>query len=196
MKSSALIISYALFPSAAAIQPPTAFISTASRHSASSLQAKSASKNKSKSSGGFGKSTPKRKSKEPFTYPPLEPDVLQTLVPPPIDVNSNGGILSEEIYDRLEAIYGLEKFNFGGENSIYRSIGVSGADEQAAPAADPGGSLFDDLLKTEKDDDTLDNLFGSASPATQINTHPTASYDLNNLKPFNKFRVLHTDPMT
>jgi hypothetical protein len=106
-------------------------------------------------------------------------------------VDPNGGVLSEEIYDRLEAIYGLEKFNFGGENSIYRSIGVADAEEQAPPAAS-GGSLFDDLLKTDRDD-SLDNLFGSS--AGETTTEKAAAYDLNKIQPFTKFRVLHTDPM-
>lgn len=192
MKVNAAIISCVSLPP---IARAATFVSSSFRQSATPLHAKSASKSKSKSSSGFGKAAPKRTPKEPFVYPPLEPDVIQTLVPPPTDVNPNGGILSEEIYDRLEAIYGLEKFNFAGENSIYRTIGVADDNEAStAPAAGAGNSLFDDLLKADRDD-SLDNLFGSPSATTQSTLQSVAPYDLNKLPPFTKFRVLHTDPM-
>jgi hypothetical protein len=192
MKVQVVIISCVSLPPTAAA---ATFISSSFRHSATSLHAKSTSKSKSKSSGGFGKAAPKHPPKEPFVYPPLEPEVIQTLVPPPTDVNPNGGILSEEIYDRLEAIYGLEKFNFAGENSIYRTIGVADDNETpAAPTSGSGNSLFDDLLKVDRDD-SLDNLFGSPTTTTQSTEQSAALYDLNKLPPFKKFRVLHTDPM-
>ena len=174
----------------------TAFIALPPPHSSTSFHAKSANKKKSKSGGGFGKSSPspqKSKVKEAPAYPPLEQSVIDTLVPPPADIPPNGhDVLSEEIYDRLEAIHGLEKFNFGGENSIYGSIGV-GSDVDATGGSSTSsteGSLFDDLLKTERDD-SLDNLFGTGASSTA--SKPT--YDLNKLTPFTKFRVLHTDPM-
>lgn len=123
--------------------------------------------------------------------------MLETLVPPPIAVDEAlGDVLSEEIYDRLEAIHGLSQFNFGGENSIYRTIGVGDFPDPAAEQASGGSSLFDDLLMTDSDDngDSLDNLFGS-STSSQANAPSKSSYDLNMLPPFTKFRVLHTDPM-
>ena len=49
------------------------------------------------------------------------------------------------MYDRLEEIYGLGKFNFGGEEAIYKSIGVNDdGDEKEDDSA--GSSLFDDIL--------------------------------------------------
>ena len=202
MKAPTLFLSYTTslaipFRSSAftTLPPPR---STVTHHPFLSLHAKSASKSKSKSGGGFGKSSPRQtpKRKESPAYPPLEPSVLDTLVPPP-DIHPNGDILSEEIYDRLEAIHGLEKFNFGGENSIYNSIAVAGAttggtlDEISSSTE---GSLLEDLFQTEREEnDSLDNLFGGVTVVSP--SASKATYDLNKLSPFEKFRVLHTDPM-
>ena len=181
---STLLLSHATLAPTAATRLPAAFIAASNLHAtttSTSLHAKS----------GFGKSTPKRKTQETFTYPPLEPSVIQTLVPPPADAdNTHGDVLSEEIYDRLEAIYGLPQFNFGGENSIFNTIGVTDSSEVKEEIKT--GDLFDDLIKAERDD-SLDSLFGSTAPRNEAVS--SSSYDLNMLPPFTKFRVLHTDPM-
>ena len=183
---STLLISDASLAPTAATRLSAAFVATPNIYTtttSTSLHAKS----------GFGKSAPKRKTKETFAYPPLEPSVIQTLVPPPTDTdNSRGDILSEEIYDRLEAIYGLPQFNFGGENSIFNTIGVT--DSSDVKEETKTGDLFDDLIKTERDD-SLDGLFGSSAALRNEAMPSSSSYDLNMLPPFTKFRVLHTDPM-
>lgn len=120
--------------------------------------------------------------------------MLQTLIPGPHTDENAATTLGEEMYDRLEDIYGFDKFNFGGEGAIYKSIGVvDGGEEQKDAGA--GGSLFDDILKVDSgSDDTLDSLFG-ASPVGRSDTSSSLGYDLNLLQPFAKFRVLQVDPM-
>ncbi|KAL3798685.1 hypothetical protein HJC23_004436 [Cyclotella cryptica] len=171
-------------------------------------------KNPQSSNGraGFGKSPPQRSppAEASIIYPQLEAQVRQTLVPSPTDGTNerSGGILSEEMYDRLEDIYGLDKFNFGGVGAIYKSIGVSSGEEEhsdqrdATAAVGGSGSLFDDILNggSVDRDNTLDGLFGSSTSKKIGNKESTKyasnqGYDLNLLSPFTKFRVLHTDPM-
>jgi hypothetical protein len=147
----------------------------------------------------------------------LEPQVRQTLLPSPninfINNEDSGTVLAEEMYDRLEDIYGLEKFNFGGVGAIYKSIGVVGNEEKEVEVVEGGGggsssSLFDDILSgggslsataslSGGSSDPLEQLFGPApAPSSDSNTEATtAAFDLNILPPFEKFRVLHTDPM-
>lgn len=201
------------------------------------LDAKSAAakkKNKKSSSpnkgGGFGSApsaVPPRKRPNKskgddadIAYPDLDPQVVQTLVPSPVDGANEGlggVVLSEEMYDRLEEIYGQEKFNFGGEGAIYKSIGV--ADGASAADSDGGAegeedsgspSLFDDILSggggTKQGNNALDDLFSPTTSSVPISladvmepnpqdSSSSATFDLNSIPPFQKFRVLHTDPM-
>jgi len=142
--------------------------------------------------------------------------VVETLVPSPF---SGGGaneeqlgsdVLSEEMYDRLEEIYGLGKFNFGGEGAIYKSIGVADDDgDEKEEDGDSGSSLFDDILSgagtgSSQSNSALDGLLSSPSAPISLasnevvessTTQSSSSFDLNSIPPFQKFRVLHTDPM-
>mmetsp|Transcript_36294 Transcript_36294/g.67401 ORF Transcript_36294/g.67401 Transcript_36294/m.67401 type:complete len:476 (+) Transcript_36294:133-1560(+) len=186
-------------------------------HASKSAAAKKKKKNKSSSKkvgGGFGSPTTRKqaKSKDAVVYPDLEPQVVQTLVPSPQDGadEESGGVLFEEMYDRLEEIYGLEKFNFGGEGAIYKSIGIGSDDGGGKEEDESGGSsLFDDILSgggASQSSSPLDDLLSPPSlPSASISlneivksstTQPTkSSFDLNSIPPFQKFRVLHTDPM-
>lgn len=195
---------------------------------ASKSAAKNKKKNKSSNkqkSGGFGAaptSSRKGSKKDTIKYPELEDKVLQTLVPSSSSVCS---ILSEEMYDRLEEIYGLEKFNFGGENAIYKSIGT--IDSSSSSSNDSGdvtegndGSLFDDILSggssSSQSSNALDDLLSPSTLSTpaislddllpsdnaqeksstqESQSSTSSTFDLNNIKPFEKFRVLHVDPM-
>lgn len=206
-------------------------IITAPRLPVVALDAKSAAKKKNKKSsspnkgGGFGSApSPRKRSNKSkgdgdgdIAYPDLEPQVVQTLVPSPVDGANEGlgGVLSEEMYDRLEEIYGQDKFNFGGEGAIYKSIGVadgtSAADGGAEGEEDSGSpSLFDDILSggggTKQGNNALDDLFSPTTSSVPISladvmepnpqeSSSSASFDLNSIPPFQKFRVLHTDPM-
>jgi hypothetical protein len=179
-----------------------------------------------KTGGGFGTSSstatkPKKSVDNSIQYPELEPQVRQTLLPSPninfINNEDSGTVLAEEMYDRLEDIYGLEKFNFGGVGAIYKSIGVVVGNEEkeveevegGGGGSSPSSSLFDDILSgggsssttsslSGGSSDPLEQLFGPApAPSSDSNTEEskTAAFDLNILPPFEKFRVLHTDPM-
>ena len=179
---------------------------------------KNTKKSTNKAGGGFGSSSPRttkpkqKRDKNVIQYPELEPQVRQTLVPSPFDVNDedSANVLAEEMYDRLEDIYGLEKFNFGGEGAIFKSIAIqTGGDEneqESNAAEEESTSLFDDILaggsaSTTTGSDPLEDLFGT-SPTTTPSpsasdkvTTTSAPFDLNLIPPFKKFRVLHTDPM-
>ncbi|KAL7473066.1 hypothetical protein ACHAXS_013447 [Conticribra weissflogii] len=213
-------------------------------NAASSSRKKKKSKSSSSNSSGFGKISPakpapKNSNDGAITYPELEPSVRDTLIPSHTDFENeeNGSSLAEEIYDRLEDIYGLEKFNFGGVGAIYKSIAVVGSSN---PAKDGDGSsdivypesdsLFNDILtgipskgsENNSPANSLDDLLSPASlissttqltdststlfpnlessPSSLASTsgsesNEESSFDLNSLPPFQKFRVLHTDPM-
>ena len=167
--------------------------------------------------GGFGAAPASRKPKreDGLAYPDLEPQVRQTLVPSSDVVGS--GPLPEEMYDRLEDIYGLERFNFGGEGAIYMTQGTEdGGGVASVPQEDEdNASLFEDILsggttggETSSSDSVLDDLFSasSASEVTAVSddsplgvggttSSHDSSVDLNELPPFKQFRVLHVDPM-
>ena len=167
--------------------------------------------------GGFGAAPASRKPKreDGLAYPDLEPQVRQTLVPSSDVVGS--GPLPEEMYDRLEDIYGLERFNFGGEGAIYMTQGTEdGGGVASGPQEDEdNASLFEDILsggttggKPSSSDSVLDDLFSasSASEVTAVSddsplgvggttSSHDSSVDLNELPPFKQFRVLHVDPM-
>lgn len=230
-------------PSTRAItgRPTTTSSSVAALHATKSAIAKN-KKNKKKGGGGGGfgsssatatkninnKSKPKYGGDDgPIAFPELEKQVLQTLVPSPVDGSdeSLGRPLSEEMYDRLEDIYGLDKFNFGGIGAIYKSIGVVGGggdgsdnDDGSDNGSDSdGSSLFNDILSggaaSQSSSSPLDDLL---SPSSTLSTPSislgdvlesasdessskdgdgSGSYDLTLLPPFDRFRVLHTDPM-
>ena len=209
--------------------PPTAFISPPSvvlsplPKPAMAMHASKSSNSKQKNmppsnkgkGGGFGSksSSSPHKSKDigDIVYPELEPQVIKTLIPAPprdgTDIEGNGDILSEEMYDRLEEIYGLGKFNFGGTGAIYKSISVinSKFNEDGATRDDGEvSSLFGDILSGGgSSQSAVDELLFSPSSslpsvgkaATSQIKGFTSSFDLNSISPFEKFRVLHTDPM-
>lgn len=202
---------HAAFISAAPRQPSLVVALHASKSAAAPKN-----KKKNKAGGGFG--TPKKQNKKAkdnsIAYPDLEPQVIQTLVPSPTDgTNEDGGALPEEMYDRLEEIYGLEKFNFGGEGAIYKSIGVSDASDDVGENGG-GSSLFDDILsgggisQQGNGNSALDNLLSPSAPSILLedilepnskedgqSSSAASSFDLNSIPPFQKFRILHTDPM-
>ena len=122
---------------------------------------------KKSSGGGFGSSSataikPKQQKRTPsnddtIQYPQLEEQVRQTLIPSPSSTNEDSAtVLAEEMYDRLEDIYGFDKFNFGGVGAIYNSIDVAvtnndgdggGSDSEESEVTNKEeGSLFDDIL--------------------------------------------------
>jgi hypothetical protein len=126
--------------------------------------------------GGFGSSvatkTPTAPVVDDFSvFPALEPHVLETLVPAADPAAS--GELSTEIYQRLDQIYGFSQFNY------------------LTTKEEPETMSFADMISassTDDDDDNDNDLLASAT-----NTDP--ELPLASLPPFDKFRLLHVDPM-
>lgn len=196
-------------------QQPNAFISSVPLPSAVAMHASKSNSVKKKNSaapsnkgGGFGSksSSSSNKSKDigdTIVYPDLEQQVISTLIPaPPTDGTEEGygDVLSEEMYDRLEEIYGLDKFNFGGTGAIYKSIGVVDTQSNEGGATGDDGkvsSLFDDILSGGGSSQSdVDELFSPSSSLPSVGRAATSQiFDLNTISPFEKFRVLHTDPM-
>ena len=156
-------------------------------------------------------------------HPELDPHVVETLIPyynydsavegllGQLQGGGGGGILPIEMYDRLDEIYGFEKFNFGGENAIYKSIETTTTttDDTHVRAS---SSLFDDILSgghsTLVSDNNSQVLFpssllssSSSSSLSDVvssrdrDSNSSSSFDLNAIPPFMHFRILHTDPM-
>lgn len=198
--------------------PPNAFISSLPSDSVPSplhasksdrgKKKKNASPNKGVGFGSKSLSSNDSKSVGNVIYPDLEPQVIETLVPAPNDGHNEGGVLSEDMYDRLEDIYGFSKFNFGGIGAIYKSIRIVNTKMIAGGVTGESAklpSLFDDILSggstTQDVDDIL--LPSITSPllsiendaAIQSQSFYSSSFDLNSISPCEKFRVLHTDPM-
>ena len=133
--------------------------------------------------GGFGYKSPssdasKDDGDSDIVYPDLELNVIKTLVPATIEGTTVGGVLSEEMYDRLEDIYGFDTFNFGGVGAIYKSISSGGSSTQGV-----GDILSPSLLPSIEND------------ATSQNQSCSSRFDLNSMSPFEKFCVLHVDPL-
>jgi len=174
-----------------------------SRFISTQLWAKKAGKSSKRkaaaSGGGFGKST---KSKPEIVddyniFPALEPQVLGTLVPPPGDLDVMAGELPEEIYQRLDQIYGLPSFNYATDEEMYMSLNEMISSETPKPS-----SSLDELLKPSSastGSSDLDLLLATATGATTSLEASSSSsapdLPLASLAPFSKFRVLHVDPL-
>ena len=158
---------------------------------------KSAKRKASVSAGGFGKTT---KSKPDVVddyaiFPALEPQVLDTILPSPGDLDVTPGELPDEIYHRLDQIYGFPRFNYANDEEISMSLNEMISSEASKPS-----SALDDLLKpssTSSGSSDLDSLLASATGGTaSTTTSPSAPHlPLTSLPPFSKFRVLHVDPL-
>lgn len=187
--------------------PPNAFVSSLPSKASAALVAMHAASGKKKKNsppnkgGGFGSratsaNTPK--SVGDIVYPDLEPHVIDTLIPAQNDgTYYEGDVLSEEMYDRLEDIYGMSKFNFGGAGAIYKSIDTvdtAGVTGEAAKLP----TLFDEILSggsSTPNDDLLSPSLSSTLLSAGEGQSFSSSFDLNSIPPYEKFRVLHVDPM-
>jgi hypothetical protein len=145
------------------------------------LFAKKASKRKktggkSSAGGGFGAATAQKKpstgsSSDYAVFPALEQGVKETLVPSEDDADVAPGELPNEIYQRLDQIYGFPRFN-------YEAI-----DEEEQQQEEESFSFADMLSGSlpEEDDETNDKK--------------DDVLEISQLPPFDKFRVLHVDPL-
>ena len=151
------------------------------------------------STGGFGASTAssqkdKAKSKATDDYavfPRLENSVAQTLEAAPPSWYLESGDLPEEIYQRLDQIYGFPDFNYEKEpDNSTPSSSTSGAASSSTSMAD----ILSTPSTTSTGSSDLDSLLAAATGAPST---PAAdeSLSLNSLPSFSKFRILHIDPL-
>jgi 2OG-Fe(II) oxygenase superfamily len=133
-----------------------------------------------RSVAGFGTNAAKKlkgpgvESGDYSVFPRLESNVLETLIPSSISStfdSPDGGPLPEEMYQRLDQIYGLANFNFDTESVMK---------ETQAPLP---ASLTEMLSQSMHSDPT------SVSSRISLRSHLCA------IPAFSKFRVLHVDPL-
>ena len=153
------------------------------------------------SSGGFGIAAATSSSKSSNTkddyavFPALEPEVKKTLVTASSSSSSlvgreeetSGTELSNEIYQRLDQIYGFSNFNY----EIVETTTSSSDDDDSSAS---GGMIsMEDLISgnfsEEEDDNDDDNDTTTASD--------DSCFQISQLPPFDdqKIHVLHVDPL-
>jgi predicted 2-oxoglutarate/Fe(II)-dependent dioxygenase YbiX len=158
-------------------------------------KAKAAGKSKQSSAGaaasgaggGFGSSVVTNTKTAPggpkvvddfSVFPALEPQVKETLVPAVAQPSrTDAGELSNEMYQRIDQIYGFSSFNYP-------------TDKQEEEEESETTMSFEDMISassTNNDDD--DNEIVEAT------NRDLELPCLASLPPFDKFRVLHVDPM-
>ena len=206
--------------------PATATTTTGTTTTA--LFAKTAKKNKKKkkaasastTTGGFGKAPavapPARNTRNDHddfaAFPPLEPSVAQTLLKSPEPL-LEPGCLTEEVYQRLDQIYGFPDFNYDDETK--QSTSPPSESDQAlslddlissVTGSDSGGGSggdFSDLLPSSSSKENFSDLLGvddSSTPRQRQQQSPSSSSTstidaISKLPPFQDFRVLHMDPL-
>lgn len=153
-------------------------------------------------------------------FPALEPNIAGTLIPCPdhwtklpsgTEVETGGqnyltGDLPQEIYDRLDQIYGFPDFNYPSltrtDDDVADTAGMGGDSVSFGDllSASPSGGVckntkqnpgnnFVDLLTTI----TAEEGETSGVPETQQSNEMELA--ISSLPPFTKFRVLHVDPL-
>jgi hypothetical protein len=171
-----------------------------SRPPTTTLHAKAAKKKKKKraapasSSGGFGKASPAVAKKEDDDYaafPALEANVQETILPFEGAAKEQGEELPNEIYQRLDQIYGFHNFNYLGEEEETASLG----DLLAAPGKVEPISEMSDLLKPTSAPTDFSDLLGTSSVDSSSTVSDNELPCLSSLPPFTDFHVLHVDPL-
>eukprot|EP00594_Rhizosolenia_setigera_P012047 CAMPEP_0178973402 /NCGR_PEP_ID=MMETSP0789-20121207/21705_1 /TAXON_ID=3005 /ORGANISM="Rhizosolenia setigera, Strain CCMP 1694" /LENGTH=403 /DNA_ID=CAMNT_0020661269 /DNA_START=156 /DNA_END=1369 /DNA_ORIENTATION=+ len=143
------------------------------------------------STGGFGTSNvavitkPKKEEDDYAIYPALEKSVVDTLVPTPdsslVDENSD---IMREVYDRISQVHGFPNFNFvvADDNDEETNNEDENSEDEAVS--------FEDLFLLSNDDDEE-----VKHEETEKNESTIISSPVDKLPPFNKFHVLHMDPL-
>jgi 2OG-Fe(II) oxygenase superfamily len=166
------------------------------------------------SSSGFGASAPPvvmavDGNDDCAIFPALEPNVVDTLIP------SSSAAMTNEIYQRLDQIYGFPHFNYervsigsmadmllSTATTSYESSTIGGLDEFLRASSALNGIDLDSLLAAAAGGSasTLLRNSDSAPPirSKEKNEHAgdtdVSSY-LNRLPAFDSIRVLHVDPL-
>ena len=161
--------------------------------------------------GGFGAAPATKKAElrgqdDYAAFPALDVDVQKTLLPFTGDRNAAVADLPMDIYERLAHIYGFRSFNYLADDkevaddpepvlSFQDLLTSTGNDDSEAFI--PG---FDDFLNPSKLGGDLDKLLsvatgGQTTPSSGSMTNPPQDLAIANLPPFEKFKVLHVDPL-
>lgn len=174
------------------------------RQDATFLAAKRPPKKKSKgktsaTGGGFGKvlEIPHTPQDDYAIFPALEAQVQQTILASPKELLEPGP-LSNEIYDRLDQIYGFPNFNFQNSdgNASFEDL-ISAPSPASATSVTPSpSSKISDLDFA----DLLASATGDESPIPKAASQPVQSSNrkmeaIANLSQFSDFRVLNVDPL-
>eukprot|EP00816_Leptocylindrus_hargravesii_P013040 CAMPEP_0196806400 /NCGR_PEP_ID=MMETSP1362-20130617/6292_1 /TAXON_ID=163516 /ORGANISM="Leptocylindrus danicus, Strain CCMP1856" /LENGTH=439 /DNA_ID=CAMNT_0042179859 /DNA_START=68 /DNA_END=1384 /DNA_ORIENTATION=+ len=169
-------------------------------------------------SGGFGSPAAQASPKPSGDYaifPPLEQSVKDTLIPAPASVATEAGDLSEEMYARIGHVHGFPRFNYlsglpveveeeTAEEESPLSASVSFNELIGSTSSSSAVDSMSDLLSPSKGSSdifaTLDDVVGGGGSAPEVNgfsatATPPATVDVSKLPPFDKFRVLHIDPL-
>ncbi len=168
-----------------------------------SLDAKAMKKKKKKTSGaaastgGFGTTTnvSKKPNDDYASFPALEPQVQETLVQSSGEIKEQGEELPNEMYERLDQIYGFQNFNYlDVEEESASSLGdlLSASNNQKQKPIQE----MRDLLKPSSPADFTD-LLGTKSTESDTSKKPSSSDlpCLTLLPAFTDFHVLHVDPL-
>ena len=149
------------------------------------------------SSGGFGTTTEVSKTPDDdyAAFPALEPQVQETLVQSSGEIKEQGEELPDEVYERLDQIYGFQNFNYlDVEEESASSLGdllSASSNQKQKPIQE-----MSDLLKPSSSADFTD-LLGTKS-TERIPRRIRSSSDLpclSLLPAFTDFHVLHVDPL-
>lgn len=186
----------------------------------SSLHAKAKTKKKKNKAtttrtGGFGtvveKKAPQKKKEvgDYAAFPALQQQVKATLVPAFAEDRENAGQLIVQLLERLDQIYGFPDFNFPEghfdkeekeddspkEESMSFDELLSGGTSTPKPSS--VSSDFGDLLKPKTDfvDLIASASGGSVKTPEAGSSKSSKNISVENLPQFDKFRVLHVDPM-
>jgi hypothetical protein len=158
-------------------------------------------------------------------FPALEQPVFNTMIPSIPLLFYEAGVLPDEMYDRLNQIYGFPDFNYLQESSSKQQSATASKEEtpvlsfedlmsvasSSSSSSDPLDGLFRSTKKTSKPlnndlNELLSLATGSSNDPSDLSSFtkkdsPSSSssssaYEcLQKLQEFTDFRVLHIDPM-
>ena len=171
--------------------------------------------------GGFGKAvaTPEVPPDNDYSvFPALDLEVVKTILSSPDEFQRPGPLLPDEVYDRLDQIYGFPKFNFpalnadGPESTTSSSRllslkewmsssstpddeGLSSTSSSTSSSSSSSSKMsnleFADLLASATGDQSPFPLSATVSPTVDR----TPMEAIARLPPFTNLRVLHVDPL-
>lgn len=119
-------------------------------------------------------------------FPPLDANVLKTMVKSTPALFSESGELPYEIYDRLNQIYGFPNFNYESTQPTRSSVNPDADKKDKELDENPLDFLVSLQSSTSTRKSELSNMLSERSHVLDC---------LRKLPPFSQFRVLHVDPL-